>query len=119
MQEVNTTAEAVASCLGEAGRTLRGQGLDSLTVRIWESPTPTQHAKTRWIEGFLLRVAFITVGGTGRKTGGYMYNGRVIFGLRKRGSRSRRSWPAEHRPTSNEQPPQDSDLRSTLRGTTR
>jgi glycosyltransferase involved in cell wall biosynthesis len=25
------------------------------------------------------------VGGTGRKTGGYMYNGRVIFGLRKRG----------------------------------
>ena len=25
------------------------------------------------------------MGGTGRKTGGYMYNGRVIFGLRKRG----------------------------------
>jgi glycosyltransferase involved in cell wall biosynthesis len=25
------------------------------------------------------------VGGTGRKTGGYMYNGHVIFGLRKRG----------------------------------
>jgi glycosyltransferase involved in cell wall biosynthesis len=32
-----------------------------------------------------LRVAFITVGDTGRKTGGYLYNGRVISGLRKRG----------------------------------
>ncbi|MDQ2672105.1 MAG: glycosyltransferase family 4 protein [Actinomycetota bacterium] len=32
-----------------------------------------------------MRIAFITVGDTGRKTGGYMYNGRVIFGLRKRG----------------------------------
>ena len=32
-----------------------------------------------------MRVAFITVGDTGRKTGGYIYNGRVIFGLRKRG----------------------------------
>ena len=25
------------------------------------------------------------MGDTGRKTGGYLYNGRVIFGLRKRG----------------------------------
>jgi glycosyltransferase involved in cell wall biosynthesis len=32
-----------------------------------------------------LRVAFITVGDTGRKTGGYLYNGRVISGLRNRG----------------------------------
>jgi glycosyltransferase involved in cell wall biosynthesis len=32
-----------------------------------------------------LRVAFITVGDPGRKTGGYLYNGRVISGLRKRG----------------------------------
>jgi glycosyltransferase involved in cell wall biosynthesis len=32
-----------------------------------------------------LRVAFITVGDTGRKTGGYLYNGRVISGLRQRG----------------------------------
>jgi glycosyltransferase involved in cell wall biosynthesis len=32
-----------------------------------------------------LRVAFITVGDTGRKTGGYLYNRRVISGLRKRG----------------------------------
>jgi glycosyltransferase involved in cell wall biosynthesis len=32
-----------------------------------------------------VRVAFITVGDTGRKTGGYLYNGRVISGLRRRG----------------------------------
>src|SRR5215210_6176006 len=32
-----------------------------------------------------MRVAFITVGNTGRKTGGYLYNARVISGLRKRG----------------------------------
>jgi glycosyltransferase involved in cell wall biosynthesis len=32
-----------------------------------------------------VRVAFVTVGDTGRKTGGYLYNGRVIFGLRQRG----------------------------------
>jgi glycosyltransferase involved in cell wall biosynthesis len=31
------------------------------------------------------KVAFITVGDTGRKTGGYLYNGRVISGLRKSG----------------------------------
>jgi len=31
------------------------------------------------------KVAFVTVGDTGRKTGGYLYNGRVISGLRKRG----------------------------------
>lgn len=36
-------------------------------------------------EGVLLRVAFVTVGDTGRKTGGYLYNARVISGLRKRG----------------------------------
>jgi glycosyltransferase involved in cell wall biosynthesis len=46
---------------------------------------PTQPAKMRWSEGVLLRVAFITVGDTGRKTGGYLYNRRVISGLRKRG----------------------------------
>jgi len=32
-----------------------------------------------------VRVAFITVGDTGRKTGGYLYNARVISGLRQRG----------------------------------
>jgi glycosyltransferase involved in cell wall biosynthesis len=32
-----------------------------------------------------LRVAFITVGDTGRKTGGYLYNARVVSGLRKAG----------------------------------
>ena len=36
---VNTTAEAVASyCWEKLAEPLRGQGLDSLTVRIWESP---------------------------------------------------------------------------------
>jgi 6-pyruvoyltetrahydropterin/6-carboxytetrahydropterin synthase len=39
LQEVNTTAEAVASyCWEKLAEPLRGQGLDSLTVRIWESP---------------------------------------------------------------------------------
>jgi 6-pyruvoyltetrahydropterin/6-carboxytetrahydropterin synthase len=39
LAEVNTTAEAVASyCWDKLAETLRGQGLDSLTVRIWESP---------------------------------------------------------------------------------
>jgi len=33
----------------------------------------------------LAKVAFITVGNTARKTGGYLYNGRVISGLRQRG----------------------------------
>jgi len=32
-----------------------------------------------------MRVAFVTVGDTDRKTGGYLYNARVISGLRKRG----------------------------------
>jgi glycosyltransferase involved in cell wall biosynthesis len=32
-----------------------------------------------------VRVAFITVGDTGRKTGGYLYNARVISGLRQKG----------------------------------
>ena len=32
-----------------------------------------------------MRVAFVTVGNTGRKTGGYLYNARVISGLRQRG----------------------------------
>jgi 6-pyruvoyltetrahydropterin/6-carboxytetrahydropterin synthase len=36
---VNTTAEAVAHyCWGRLAPPLRGQGLDSLMVRIWESP---------------------------------------------------------------------------------
>ena len=36
---VNTTAEAVARyCWDRLALRLRGQGLDSLTVRIWESP---------------------------------------------------------------------------------
>jgi 6-pyruvoyltetrahydropterin/6-carboxytetrahydropterin synthase len=39
LAEVNTTAEAVASyCWDKLAEALRGQGLDSLTVRIWESP---------------------------------------------------------------------------------
>ena len=39
LEEVNTTAEAVADhCWEELAEPLRGQGLDSLTVRIWESP---------------------------------------------------------------------------------
>jgi 6-pyruvoyltetrahydropterin/6-carboxytetrahydropterin synthase len=39
LAEVNTTAEAVASyCWDKLAEHLRGQGLDSLTVRIWESP---------------------------------------------------------------------------------
>jgi 6-pyruvoyltetrahydropterin/6-carboxytetrahydropterin synthase len=39
LAEVNTTAEAVASyCWETLAGLLRGQGLDSLTVRIWESP---------------------------------------------------------------------------------
>jgi glycosyltransferase involved in cell wall biosynthesis len=33
----------------------------------------------------LPKVAFITVGETGRKTGGYLYNARVVAGLRGRG----------------------------------
>jgi 6-pyruvoyltetrahydropterin/6-carboxytetrahydropterin synthase len=39
LAEVNTTAEAVASyCWDKLAEPLRGQGLDALTVRIWESP---------------------------------------------------------------------------------
>ena len=39
LEGVNTTAEAVASyCWDKLAELLRGQGLDSLTVRIWESP---------------------------------------------------------------------------------
>ena len=39
LAEVNTTAEAVASySWEELAEPLRGRGLDSLTVRIWESP---------------------------------------------------------------------------------
>ncbi len=39
LEEVNTTAEAVASyCWEVLAGPLRGEGLDSLTVRIWESP---------------------------------------------------------------------------------
>jgi 6-pyruvoyltetrahydropterin/6-carboxytetrahydropterin synthase len=37
--EVNTTAEAVADyCWEELAASLRDRGLDSLVVRIWESP---------------------------------------------------------------------------------
>jgi 6-pyruvoyltetrahydropterin/6-carboxytetrahydropterin synthase len=39
LEGVNTTAEAVAAyCWDELAQSLRGRGLDSLTVRIWESP---------------------------------------------------------------------------------
>ncbi len=39
LEEVNTTAEAVAHyCWDRLAPLLRDQGLDSLTVRIWESP---------------------------------------------------------------------------------
>ena len=39
LADVNTTAEAVARyCWDELALSLRGQGLHSLTVRIWESP---------------------------------------------------------------------------------
>lgn len=33
-----------------------------------------------------MRVAFVTVGDTGRKTGGYLYNARVLAGLRESGA---------------------------------
>ena len=39
LAEVNTTAEAVATfCWDKLAQTLRDKDLDSLTVRIWESP---------------------------------------------------------------------------------
>ena len=39
LTKVNTTAEAVADyCWEELAQPLRSQGLDALTVRIWESP---------------------------------------------------------------------------------
>ena len=39
LEGVNTTAEAVARyCWEELAPDLRGEGLDSLAVRIWESP---------------------------------------------------------------------------------
>ena len=39
LAEFNTTAETVASyCWDKLAEPLRGQGLDTLTVRIWESP---------------------------------------------------------------------------------
>ena len=39
LEEINTTAEEVASyCWEKLAEPLRGQVLDSLTVRIWESP---------------------------------------------------------------------------------
>jgi len=39
LEGVNTTAEAVASyCWDKMAEPLCGRGLDSLTVRIWESP---------------------------------------------------------------------------------
>ncbi len=45
-------------------------------------PTFTPPAKIPWIDEGLLRLAFVTVGDTYRLTGGYLYNGRVISGLR-------------------------------------
>jgi 6-pyruvoyltetrahydropterin/6-carboxytetrahydropterin synthase len=39
LESVNTTAEAVADyCWERLALTLRDGGLDSLTVRVWESP---------------------------------------------------------------------------------
>ncbi len=39
LEGVNTTAEAVADyCWERLALTLRGGGLDSLAVRVWESP---------------------------------------------------------------------------------
>ncbi len=39
LAEVNTTAEAVARyCWGKLAGQLKGQGLTSLVVRVWESP---------------------------------------------------------------------------------
>jgi 6-pyruvoyltetrahydropterin/6-carboxytetrahydropterin synthase len=39
LADVNTTAEAVADyCWEKLAPSLRGRGLDSLTVRVWESP---------------------------------------------------------------------------------
>jgi 6-pyruvoyltetrahydropterin/6-carboxytetrahydropterin synthase len=39
LADVNTTAEAVADyCWEKLAPPLRGRGLDSLTVRVWESP---------------------------------------------------------------------------------
>ena len=47
LQEVNTTAEAVASyCWEKLAEPLRGQGLDSLTVRIW-SPRRLRSTRRR------------------------------------------------------------------------
>jgi glycosyltransferase involved in cell wall biosynthesis len=42
-------------------------------------------AKTPWTKGAPLRLAFVTVGDRGRKTGGYLYNARVVTGLREGG----------------------------------
>lgn len=40
LAEVNTTAEAVAHyCWEQLAPTLRGRGLDSLRVQIWENPS--------------------------------------------------------------------------------
>jgi 6-pyruvoyltetrahydropterin/6-carboxytetrahydropterin synthase len=39
LAQVNTTAEALADfCWGRLAPSLRDRGLDSLVVRIWESP---------------------------------------------------------------------------------
>lgn len=43
----------------------------------------TPPARMSWVD--LLRVAFVTVGDTSRRTGGYLYNARVITGLRALG----------------------------------
>ena len=45
-------------------------------------PTSTPPAEIPWIDEGPLRLAFVTVGGTQRLTGGYLYNARVISGLR-------------------------------------
>jgi glycosyltransferase involved in cell wall biosynthesis len=44
----------------------------------------TLPAKIVWLDE-AVRVAFVTVGDTGRLTGGYLYNARVLLGLRENG----------------------------------
>ena len=86
LADVNTTAEAVADfCWERLAPSLR----DRASTRSWYAsgsrPTSTLPAKTLWTDGSCLRVAFVTVGDTGRETGGYLYNARVLAGLRKSG----------------------------------
>ena len=83
--------------LGEAGRTPPRPGARLAYGTHLGVPRRLRSPRRRaGLRDVLLRVAFITVGDTGRKTGGYLYNGRVISGLapegvRDRGGRGRRS----------------------------